>query len=281
MLKLADGLFELIRKVATTLPRDVDEALRAAYENEPEGSRSKEILGHMLENARLAKLNGTPLCQDTGTPIFYAKVPKELGFQMVNQAILQAVSRATREVPLRPNAVDTLTERNSGDNTGYGMPEVHFEQSEENTLILDLSLKGAGSENCGIFYKLPDERLNAERDFRGVRKCVLDAVHAAQGKACPPYTVGVGIAGTRLMAAKLSKQALMRKLSDQSPEETLQKLEKELLSDINKLGIGPLGLGGECTALGVKVLNAHRHIASYFVDISFSCWANRRGRLVW
>lgn len=281
MLKLEDGLLELIRKVATSLPRDVQDALQRAYENESPSSPSKEALGHMIENAKLAKMHGTPLCQDTGTPIFYAKVPKELGFEMVNQAIMNAVRKATKEVPLRANAVDTITEKNTGDNTGYGMPEVNFEQSEENSLVLDLSLKGAGSENCGAFYKLPYERLNAERDFNGVRKCVLDAVHAAQGKACPPYTIGVGIAGTRLMAAKLSRQALMRKLTDESPEEALRGLEKELLSEINQLGIGALGLGGESTALGVKIMNAHRHIASYFVDISFSCWANRRGRLIW
>jgi len=281
MLKLEDGLRVLLKKVATSLPSDVEEALKIAYEREPDTGASKDVLGYILENVRAAKTAETPLCQDTGTPIFYVKAPKELGFKTIEESVTRAVRAATASIPLRPNAVDPVTEKNTGDNTGIGIPEIYFEQSEEGALQIDLVLKGAGSENSGTFYRLPDETLGAERDFNGVRKCVLDAVHKAQGKGCPPYTVGVGIAGTRLMAAKLSRLALMRKLPDEARVEPIKELERTLLKEINELGIGPMGLGGSCTALGVKVEYAHRHTGSYFVDISFACWAHRRGRLLW
>ncbi len=281
MLRLRDGIKEIVRKTAISLPRDIEEALKAAYEAEPEGSPSRQALSQMLENASIARKAAKPLCQDTGTPIFYARVPRELNFSVVEQSIVEGVRLATENVPLRPNAVDVLTEKNSGDNTGRFFPEIYFEQSEQDNLVIDLSLKGAGSENAGTFYKLPDERLKAGRDLEGVRKCVLDAVYSIQGRACPPYTVGVGIAGTRLAAAKLSRGALMRKLEEEASDPVISGLEKRLLSDINALGIGAMGLGGNCTALGVKINHAHRHTGSYFVDISIACWANRRSRLVW
>ncbi|MDA8387721.1 MAG: fumarate hydratase [Nitrospiraceae bacterium] len=280
MLRLRDGIKEIIRKTAISLPRDVEDALQKAWEAEP-GGPGKEALAAMLENTAIAKSASKPLCQDSGTPIFYARVPRELSFAVVEKAIIEGVREAGRSVPLRPNAVDVLTEKNSGDNTGLGFPEMYFKQCEEDTLVIDLTLKGAGSENAGTFYKLPDERLNAGRDLEGVRKCVLDAVHAVQGRACPPYTVGVGIAGTRLVAAALSRKALMRKLTDEAEDHRIKELEERLLAQINGLGIGPMGLGGKCTALGVKINHAHRHTGSYFVDISIACWANRRGRLIW
>ena len=281
MLRLHDGLKEIIKKAATTLPRDVEEALVAACEREPEDSPSRKALENILENVRTAKKNQLPLCQDTGTPVFYASVPKDLSFDTVGKSIYDAVRLATESIPLRPNAVDVLTEKNSGDNTGIAFPEVHFEQSEEGTLSIDVALRGAGCENAGMFYKLPDEGLKAERDLDGVRRCVLDAIYRIQGRACPPYTVGVGIAGTRLTAVRLSRKALMRKLDDESGVGAIRELERRLLAGINRLGIGVMGFGGNCTALGVKINHAHRHTGSYFVDVSVACWANRRGRLVW
>ncbi|MDA8085187.1 MAG: fumarate hydratase [Nitrospiraceae bacterium] len=281
MLKLQDGIKEIIRKTATSLPRDVEAALVRAYEGEADGSPAKEVLASMLENVSIAKSSSKPLCQDSGTPIFYARVPRGLSFPVIEKSIIEGVRLATGSVPLRPNAVDVLTDKNSGDNTGIGFPEIYFEQSEEDTLVIDLSLKGAGSENAGTFYKLPDERLKAERDLEGVRKCVLDAVYSIQGRACPPYTVGVGIAGTRIAAAALSRKALMSKLTDEPGDDRIRELEKKLLAQINELGIGAMGLGGSCTALGVKIKHAHRHTGSYFVDISIACWANRRSRLIW
>ena len=142
-------------------------------------------------------------------------------------------------------------------------------------------MKGGGSENVGQLYKLPVEDLQAQRDLQGVRRCVLDAIQKAQGRGCPPYIIGVGIGAAKDQVTRLAKDQLMRRLTDSNKVDELARLEGVLLEDINGLGIGPQGLGGRTTALGVKIGVNHRHPASYFVDVSVRCWANRRGRLIW
>jgi fumarate hydratase class I len=221
------------------------------------------------------------MCQDTGVPVFYVKVPVGLSHAELKSTILEATREATQKVPLRPNAVDVITEKNSGDNTGEGFPVIYFEETAAGTLTIDLMLKGAGSENAGQLYKLPLSEIGAQRDLEGVRRCVLDAVQKAQGKGCPPYIIGVGIGATKDQVTRLAKEQLMRKLTDSSKIAELAYLEQRLLGDINSLGVGPMGLGGRTTALGVKIGVNHRHPASYFVDVSIGCWAMRRGRLIW
>lgn len=248
---------------------------------EDEGSQAKESMTIILESIRLSRQTSRPICQDTGMPVFFVKIPKGLSHKDIKETILEALRLATAKVPLRPNAVDVITEKNTGDNTGIGFPTIYFEESEDTSLIIDLMLKGSGCENQGNTYKLPDPKLNAERDLEGIRKCVLDAVQRAQGKGCPPYTVGVGIGGSKDQVAKLAKEQLLRKLPDKNSYDSLRSLEEKLLREINLLGIGPLGLGGVSTSIGVKIGVNHRHPASYFVDISIACWANRRGRLIW
>lgn len=272
---------ELYRKVATSLPPDVEAALKSAYEAEVDGSNAKESLGIILENITLARQTPRPICQDTGIPVFYVRLPKGLGRMEFASVVVDATRLATAKVPLRANAVDPLTELNSGDNTGMGFPIIYFEESPDSTLVVELMLKGSGCENQGQTCRLPVEELGAERDLEGVRKCVLDTVYKAQGKGCPPYTLGVGIGGAKDQSAELAKRQLRRKLGDTNDNGVLAALEERLLGEINRLGIGPLGLGGRATAIGVKIAAAHRHPASYFVDISVSCWANRRGKLIW
>ncbi len=281
MLKLRAGIVELYKKVATSLPPDVETALEALYALEAEGSSSKQALSIILESIRLSRETARPVCQDTGVPVFYVKVPRGLSQKELENTIKDATRIATEKVPLRANAVDIIAEQNTGDNTGIGFPIIYFEESENSTLIIDLMLKGSGCENLGQTYKLPVEELGAERDLEGVRKCVLDAVFKAQGRGCPPYTIGVAIGAQKDQVAKLAKQQLLRKISDKNKNEALAALEEKLLNDINQLGIGTLGFGGPSTAIGVKIGVNHRHPASYFVDISFSCWANRRGTLIW
>ncbi len=280
MLKLRDGIVELYRKVATSLPGDVETTLRSLYERE-ENPVAKENLRIILENVKMARIEERPICQDTGIPVFYVKVPRCLGHEKVKEMIIEATRIATERIPLRPNSVDVLTERNSGDNTGLDFPIIHMEETEEESLVIDLLLKGGGSENIGCFYRLPDETIQAERNLDGVRRAVLDAVINAQGKGCPPYVIGVAIGGSRDQVAYLSKRQLMRRLNEENNLPSLRILEEELLKDINRLGIGVMGLGGRGTSLGVKIGICSRHPASYFVDISFSCWALRRGRLLW
>jgi fumarate hydratase class I len=199
----------------------------------------------------------------------------------MKNTIIEATRLATEKVPLRPNAVDSITDKNSGDNTGIGFPVIYMEETRESSLTIDLMLKGAGCENAGQLYKLPVEELKAQRDLEGVRKCVIDTVQKAQGRGCPPYILGVGIGATKDQVTKLAKEQLMRRLNDVNKIEQLAELESRILNEINELGIGPMGLGGRTTALGVKIGVNHRHPASYFVDVSVSCWATRRGRLIW
>ena len=281
MLKLRDGVVELYRKVATSLPPDIEEAVKAACLLETEGSTAASTLAVIAENIRRARETFRPMCQDTGVPVFYVKVPVGLSHTELRNTILEATREATVKVPLRPNAVDIVTEKNSGDNTGDGFPVMYIEETSAGTLTIDLMLKGAGSENAGQLYKLPLPEIGAQRDLDGVRHCVLDAVQKAQGRGCPPYIIGVGIGATKDQVTRLAKVQLMRKLNDASKVRELAELEQQLLRDINSLGIGPMGLGGRTTALGVKIGVNHRHPASYFVDVSVGCWAMRRGRLIW
>lgn len=280
MLKLRDGIVELYRKVATSIPPDVEDALKAAYSREDE-RLAKEALGIVLENIRIARQTARPVCQDTGVPTFYIKIPRGLSQSSLRDTIKEATVMATGKVPLRPNAVDILLDKNSGDNTGLGFPVIYFDETSEDTLKIDLMLKGSGCENAGQTYKLPVEDLTAQRDLEGVRRCVLDSVHKAQGRGCPPYTVGVGIGAAKDQTAILAKKQLLRRLPDASEFQPIAELENRLLNEINQLGIGPLGFGGKTTALGVKIGINHRHPASYLVDVSICCWANRRGRLIW
>jgi fumarate hydratase class I len=308
MLKLRDGIIELYKKVATSIPSDVEEALKNAYSNET-AHLAKESLNIILQNIKIARTGLRPICQDTGFPVFYAKAPKGLSHKLIKEVIIDATRIATKNIPLRPNAVDTILEQNTGDNVGEYFPLIYIEETEDQSLTVDLMLKGGGCENLGQIYKLPttlslevkkigssedkkdcstSQPLNfsiseivAERDFEGVRRCVLNAVFNAQGKGCPPYTIGVAIGGAKDQVAFFSKKQLMRRISDTHRNDVIADLEKKILNDINNLGIGTAGLGGITTAIGVKITTAHRHPASYFVDVSFSCWANRRGRLIW
>ncbi len=286
MLKLRDGIVELYRKVATSIPNDIEEALKATGAKET-GPLSRKSIDIVLKNVSLARTSNRPICQDTGFPVFFVKVPKGLSHRNIREVIVDATRLATKRVPLRANAVSSITDLNSGDNVGDSFPLVYIDETDEQTLTVELMLKGAGSENLGQMYKLP-ALLNiggidvaAERDFKGVRKCVLDAVFKAQGKGCPPYTIAVAIGGATDQVSFLSKRQLMRRLHDVHPDPAIAELESMIHNEVNSLGIGPLGFGGQTTALGVKIAAAHRHPASYFVDISFACWANRRGKLVW
>jgi fumarate hydratase class I len=208
-------------------------------------------------------------------------MPRKRSQIEIKNVILEATRIATEEVPLRPNAVNIISDKNSGDNTGIGFPVIYFEESPDKAITLDLMLKGSGCENISQLYKLPLEELKAERDLDGVRRCALDAICRAQGRACPPYILGIGIGTSRDQVTKLAKVQLMRDLEDLNSIKALADLEKRLLHEINHLGIGPLGLGGKTTTLGVKIGVNHRHPASYFVEVCISCWADRRARLIW
>ncbi|MCS7178480.1 MAG: fumarate hydratase [Anaerolineae bacterium] len=276
---LTPSLVELIRRASTDLPADVEAALRAARDREEAGSAAASALGAILENVARARARSQPICQDTGTPFFYVRYPTGIRARDLRAQMEAAVVEATRRAYLRPNAVDALTGRNSGNNLGVGFPVFHMEEGDDDTLEVALLLKGGGSENVSIQYSLPHEPLNAGRDLEGVRRVVLEAVYRAQGEGCAPGILGVCIGGDRGTGYTVAKRQLLRPLDDVHPLPELAALEQRLLQESNELGIGPMGFGGKTTILGVKIGVAHRLPASYFVTVAYMCWACRRARL--
>ena len=272
----SEALYSLIRRTACDLPEDVEQALKRACDHEAPNSTAQKVLSLFLENVGLARKKQIPLCQDTGLPLFFIRHPSGLSRQTMEKACADAAARATREQFLRPNAVDPVTSRNSGNCVGAGIPGVYCEEGDGEALSVALMLKGGGSENVGRQYSLPDNALRAGRDPEGVRRVVLDAVRRAEGKGCAPGILGVCIGGDRGSGYLHSKHQLLRPLEDANPDPVLADLEKRILNDANRLGIGPLGLGGETTLLGVKIGALHRHPACYFVTVTYMCWECRR-----
>ncbi len=280
MENLMEPLVELVRRASTELPADVEAALRAAAAREEPGSAAAGALETILENVALARKLSAPVCQDTGTLIFYVYHPLGWSTRALKAQIENAVAEATRRSYLRPNAVDSVSGRNSGNNLGIGFPTIHFEEWEEPYLQVDLLLKGGGSENVGIQYSLPNDSLKAGRDLNGVRKVVLDAVYRAQGQGCAPGVLGIALGADRGTGYVHAKEQLFRKLDDVNPVPELAALEEQLMRDCNELQIGPMGFGGKTTVFGVKVGAYHRLPACYFVTIAYMCWACRRARMV-
>jgi len=280
MRDLSEPILELVRLTSTDLPPDVESALQEAFEREASGSAAKGALEAILKNIKISRENSTPICQDTGTPLFYVHFPEGWSTRQLGKQIRWAVAEATRRAYLRPNAVDALSGKNSGNNLGDEyFPTIHFSEVEGNELRIALLLKGGGCENVGAQYSLPNSALGAGRDLAGVRKVVLDAVYTAQGYGCAPGVLGVAMGGDRGSSYYASKEVLLEKLDSENPDEQLATLEKSLTAEANQLGIGPMGFGGETTVLGTKISNLHRLPASYFVSVSYMCWAYRRRRM--
>jgi len=262
---------KLLQLAVTELPQDVKEALQRAYREE-ESEAGKTQLKAILDNMELAEKRREPVCQDTGVIIFYVKAGAEAkGLDKIEEALRNATKRATKEVPLRPNAVDPFTQKNSGDNTGRFIPFIHWEIVPGNNLEITVLPKGGGSENvCVTGMLVPGEGVI------GLKRFVVDAVINAGSKPCPPNILGVAVGGGADIAMKLAKMALLRPLNQPNPIPEIAKLEKELYEAANMTGIGPMGLGGKITVLGVNVEYAHRHPASFPAAVAFQCWAARR-----
>lgn len=278
--KLKDQLLELIRRAATDLPEDVVDSIRAARDTEPEGSSARSVFGMLLENIELSRKESIPICQDTGTNIYLVHIPEGVSMRKLTALIHEATAEAVDKSYLRPNAVDSLTGKNSGNNIGEGQPFIHFEEWDEDHIEFKLMLKGGGCENVSTQYKLPDVGLGAGRDLDGVYKVIVDAVNEAQGLGCAPGILGIGIGGDRTTSALAAKTQLYRKLPDTNPDTDLAEMESKLLADLNELGVGPMGFGGKTTILGVKIGSLHRLPASFFVSVSYMCWAYRRHSMI-
>jgi fumarate hydratase class I len=278
-LDLTLPVLELVRRTMCRLPKDVIESLVESRNAEEENSRAANTLDTMLENITLADEHIVPLCQDTGTVIFWVRHPYGVSQRRIKEQIRAAVADATGRSWLRPNCVESLSGRNLNNNMdpfAEDHPVIHFEEHDEPGIHISVMLKGGGCENVGAQYRLPDAAIGAGRDLGGVRKCVIDAVTKAQGQGCSPGILGVAIGGDRVTGYEKSKEVILRKLGTSNPDPKLDELEKRLKEEINTLGIGPMGYGGKTTVLGVLMQEMWRHPASFFVSISYMCWSSRR-----
>src|ERR1041385_273061 len=276
MSALQDTLLELIRRTSAEIPDDVQRSILDALEQEKKGTIAESALKIIDRNVELAKQKSQPICQDTGSILFYVDCP--VGFDQIafEETAKDAVRLATKKGFLRQNSVDSLTGKNDGTNCGPGAPAFHFHQHRSTEVSVKLVLKGGGCENVGAQYSLPDDAIHANRDLDGCRKAILDAVLQAQGKGCGPGVLGVCIGGDRATGYEFSKKQFLRTLPDRNVMKELDELEQDVLKTANELGIGPMGFGGKATLLGVKVCAANRLPASFFVSVSYMCWAFRR-----
>ena len=295
---LVSKIVDLIRDTSSSLPPDVLKALKAALRKERKGSSAAVVLKTILENCAIAAKRGTPLCQDTGTLTFF--VDERLRRKVTPAVIKKAAAIATERGYLRKNTIDSITGKSYDDNCAEGAPVVHYvtgagdsRDSRKTSPTVTLILKGGGSENMSRQYSLPDAALGAGRDLEGVRKCILDAVQKIQGYGCAPGILGVSIGGDRATGYEVAKEQLLRPLDEdclssdvgeclsdgqlKHPRtQRLKQFEKQILKEANSLGIGPMGLGGKTTLLGVKIASRPRVPASFFVTIAYMCWACRR-----
>jgi fumarate hydratase class I len=276
-----NDILELIRRTSTSLPADVEERLKAAVEKEEPGSAARGALETIMKNVELAREQSTPICQDTGTPIFYVHYPEGWSTRKLKEQIQAALAEATERSYMRPNAVDAVYDKNSGNNLGGDdFPSIHFDEVDaDQPLVIELMLKGGGCENVGAQYSLPNAGLGAGRDLKGVRKVVLDAVYKAQGKGCAPGILGVAIGGDRGTSFVKSKEVLYNEIGTRNADPKLAALEEQLTEEANQMGIGPMGFGGKTTVIDTKITGLHRLPASYYVSVSYMCWAYRRRKM--
>jgi fumarate hydratase class I len=274
-----DSVLQLIVRTSTDLPPDVRAAMKHALVAEPPATRSSQALTIIAQNIDLAVDNEGAICQDTGMPTFEVKTPVGANQIWMRQQIREAIAEATRRGKLRPNSVDSITGKNSGDNLGPGTPIIHFDQWERDVIEIKLILKGGGCENTNAQYALPAELPHlgrADRTLDGVRKCILHAVWNAQGKGCAPGAVGVCVGGDRTSGYTHAKEQLFRTLDDINPDPRLAEVEAAIMATVNDLEIGTMGFGGNVTLIGCKIGALNRLPASFFVSVAYDCWAFRR-----
>lgn len=278
-MSFSDSLYQLIVQTSTNLPSDVRRLIAGANTRETPDTNSALALATIALNVDMACESERPICQDTGMPTFFIRTP--VGFDQITleEQIREQVARATKAGKLRPNSVDSLTGKNSGDNLGPGTPILHFHQHRQDEVEIRLILKGGGCENKNIQYSLPQELPGlgrADRDLDGIRKCILHAVYQAQGQGCSAGYLGVCIGGDRTSGYDGAKLQLLRKADDMNPVPELAELERYVMENSNRLGIGTMGFGGKETLLGCKIGVQNRLPASFFVSVAYECWAFRR-----
>ncbi len=272
-------MLELITQTSTNLPADVRRAMQNAVKTENPATQASFALQTIAVNIDMACDDVAPICQDTGMPTFEIKTPIGANQMVMKKEIEEAIAEATKSGKLRPNSVDSMTGKNTGNNLGKGTPVIHFEQWEKDEIEVKLLLKGGGCENKNIQYSVPCELPGvgrADRNLDGIRKCILHAVYQAQGQGCSAGAIGVAIGADRANSYHLAKLQLFRALDDINPDPELAKLEQYIMDTSNKLGIGTMGFGGKVTLIGCKIGAYNRLPASFFISVAYDCWAFRR-----
>ena len=278
--RLEQSLLDLIRRTSSDLPADIRVALQKGRDKEARGSRALLALDTIDCNIGIAAEVSGPICQDTGMIKFYVHHPVGYDTLTFEEAAKAAVAEGTSVGYLRQNSVDSITGKNTGNNLGPGTPIFHFQAWHKPNVDVRLMLKGGGCENVGAQYSLPMDLpelgKKAGRDIEGVRLAVLHAIWKAQGKGCAPGYIGVCVGGDRASGMDVAKEQLLRVVGDTNPDPLLAELETECARIANGLGVGPMGFGGGTTVLAVKIAARNRLPASFFVSVSYACWAHRR-----
>ncbi len=272
---LMEKVVEAIMLAETSIPPDVENMIRRAYDSE-ESEVGKAQLSAILENIRIARENRLPICQDTGLLSFIMEIGDDFPIKpsRIMGILKEAVVEATRRVPLRPNAIDFWAEKNTGNNVGRGIPIVHIEPVPGDKFKLVVFPKGGGSSYVAKLYSIPPAK-----GLGGVVEVAVKAVFDAGPKPCPPTFMGIGIGGTEDLAVSMAKKALINRMDENSPVENIARVEREIVEKANSLGIGPMGLGGKWTVFNARIEWACRHPATFLVGIVFNCWALRRAFL--
>ncbi|MBF0465672.1 MAG: fumarate hydratase [Nitrospirae bacterium] len=272
MLKLKDGIVSLFKKVVTSIPPDVEDAIRMAYGREAEGSQTKEVFRAILEQVKEARVQGKPLCQHAGVPVFWVGMPRSLSRREILDIIIDGTETAFKKIP-------AFGDRTEGEALpSIPVPVVFFEETDSTSLVVDLLINGADCENAGMFFSINQPFTG---NFTEVKKALLESVSKRSNNLCSPCVLGIGIGSERTQIAALSKKQLLRKLSDNNAHPKLMQLEQELTEGLNTLITEFPSLNCKTAILGVKAATVNLHSFSYLVDVSVSCWALRRGRLIW
>jgi len=270
---ITEKVRDLCMKANTDLGEDVLQALDRAIEKE-ESPLGLEILKELKENARIAKEENVPICQDTGFAIVFIELGQEVHLVGgdLNGAIQEGVRQGYRDGYLRKSICHPFTRTNTGDNTPA---IIHTEVVPGDKIKMTVAPKGGGSENMSRVVML-----TPSDGIEGIKRYVVQRVKESGSNPCPPTIVGIGIGGNFEQAALLAKKSLLRPLGSKNPDPELEKLESEILTEINQLGIGPQGLGGRTTSLGVHILMMPCHIASFPLAVNIQCHAQRHKEVI-
>lgn len=272
--QIIDAIETLCMEANYYLNEDILNALKTGLDLE-ESDIGKDIISKIIENANIAKTDNVAICQDTGMAVVFIEIGQEVYIKggSIKEAVNEGIRRGYGKGYLRKSVVSDPIERlNTGDNTPA---VIHFDIVEGDKLRIALAPKGFGSENMSVL-----KMLKPSDGLEGVKKFIIETVSNAGPNPCPPIIVGVGIGGTMEKAAIIAKKALLRPINIKNDIEYVRKLEQEMLNSINKLGIGPAGLGGRVTALAVNIDVYPTHIAGLPVAINISCHATRHAEVV-